>query len=212
MNNSASSKLREILQTKQGKTYTVALVTFGTIFFLFFFAIRPAWLSITNKVEENAAKQKYIDDATAKLSTMRNLDSLYLQKYTAITLLNNYFLTSKLEDSFNAKNLMPLILKRNLILESYRIQSPRTLEDQSIILDSVNVAQIEISFNVYGELSDLESFLEDLETLPKIINVKSVSYSSVSTGDIFTKPWQMTIRADMYLWDIDNLRALYGNG
>lgn len=200
------SKLSSILETQQGKTYTVFGVTILIVAVMFFFAIRPAYTSITDKIAENNAKELYIDDANAKLLILDELASKKTVNQNAIDLLNDYYLSEKPIESFVTGNIVNLIQDRGLSINSMNFSEPQEVSNNRF--EDVNrisqVSQVDVTFNISGGLEQIGGVLNEIEGLGKIINVNNFSLSYRVDGENNT--WQASVDMTYYFWDINDIR------
>mgnify|MGYP001412427080 CR=1 FL=1 len=61
-----NNRLRQILETTKGSTLGMGGVTFLVIVMMLFFAIIPAYKSITDQLKNNEAKTKYLEELKTK--------------------------------------------------------------------------------------------------------------------------------------------------
>ena len=203
-----NKELRDILKTKKGKTYTVLGITVLTILALFFFAIRPAWVSITDKLAENEAKSKYINDSENKISTIQNVLRDLYDNEDAVSKLDTY-LSEKIIQSFVLENLTPMASTNNVKLQYLKFEHVKALTDDDPTVNATYLAKNDFTINISGQLNDLQQFLFELERFPMIINLTAINLMSVEVGEVLTEPWQITLQGSIYLWDINDIKDFY---
>ena len=200
----SSRQLKTIIETTPGKTYAVFGVTVLAVISLVFFAIRPAWISITNKISENNIKRVYINNIDEQMNRLVNLSSISERYSVGIAYLKEYF-KEEPKESFMLINLLNLAVQKNVSLDYLKVERAEFVDADMVITNDI-VSQKKVVIKVSGELTGLETFLQGLESLPKPVNISTVSYYSREVEDINTKPWEMTIECYIYFWDINEVR------
>ena len=197
-----SSNLSLILESTQGKTYTVILVTILVIALLLFVAALPAYLSITNQLVRNEAKTKYLGDLDTKLEHLKELSEQEKSYTEEIDILNSLF-KEKRNDEFIIANISKLAEKNNCKLFNLgfsETEVPSISELGGFSLFSA----VPVTITLNGDLVNLEKFLKDLENFPATITVKSVNYSKDSDNVAAPNAFNMVINAEYYFWNYES--------
>lgn len=204
-----NESLKKVLETKQGKTYTVFGVTLMTVLFMFMFAVRPAWVSISNKLSENAVKRDYLNQAEQKLSNLDTLSQEYLENQESIEYLNKYYLPETPTESFVVKNFTLMAQENNLEVQFLQVDRPEPYEDNTTgvgISDPSIIAQSKSFITLRGPLDNIYGFVTQLEDMGKIINIVGLNYTTFEEDDQISSEWQITIDAYFYFWDIQDFK------
>ncbi len=204
-----NKQLQSILSTQQGKTYTVFGVTLFVVVVMFFLAIRPSWVSITNKLSENETKSEYIAQAEDKLSTLKTLGDSYERRRPDINYLNTY-LPETPEESFVLYNLTRMAIYKNLRMSFVKVGKTDYVEDEKLaeVPNTDILSENKFTITLEGNIDALEEYVKELENLGRIFNIESISYSILETEDQ-TDLWQMTAQGYVYFWDIDSYKVDY---
>lgn len=204
MGPNARVQFRQMLETPQGKTFSTAGLSIVTVIILFFIVMRPATTSITNRLLENDTRRDYIAQAKSKKGDLEKLSEQSNKNENNIKLLNKY-LPEKPTESFVVGNITAIVVNEGLKLTNLRV-TPISDIDIGIAIDSPNIKQNSMELVINGDLSKIESFISKLETLPKSLNIESISYNSVSEEG--TGGWQANIKLTFYFFDINNLFSI----
>ncbi|HEX9804336.1 MAG TPA: type 4a pilus biogenesis protein PilO [Candidatus Dojkabacteria bacterium] len=196
-----NKQLSKILETEQGKTYAVFGGTVFIVIIMFVFAIRPAWLSITDKLAENDVKRQYIDAADEKLSTLDNLSTQYIQNESSIDYLNAYYLPEEKAQSFIVKNITEITNKIGLEVSSINFDRQSEIPEEVPFTNAGLTDAKPIVFTVRGELDQIESLTGEIENFGRTIHISTISIGSVETesGGFI---WQASFRCYYYYWFI----------
>lgn len=204
-----NKQLQSLLSTQQGKTYTVFGVTLLVVVVMFFAAIRPSWISITNKLSENQTKSEFIEQADDKISTLKTLGTSYEEYRPEINYMN-YYLPETPNESFFLYNITRMATYKNLTLSFIKVGKSDYVEDERLseVPNTDILSQNKVSLTISGNIAALEEFVTELEGLGKIFNINSINYSILETEDQ-SDLWQMSIQGYIYFWDINNFKVEY---
>jgi hypothetical protein len=201
-------QLQEVLKTEQGKTYTVLGITILTVLAMFILAIRPAWVSITNRMSENKTKQQYLKDADEHLAILDSLQTDKENYNTAISYLNTY-LPQEPDESFVVRNLTEMAKSLNVQIAYLKIDKAiyPTNENVIILPNAEILGESKANITIEGDLNSFQKYIQGLENFGKLIDIENISYISMEDdAGNFTK-WQMNIICYFYFWDINNLKS-----
>lgn len=196
------SSIAQVMETTQGRTYTVILVTFLAIVLMIVVAISPAYLSITNKLSENEARRAYIEQLDQKQT---NLDFIVnnqeSQLATEIGLLDTLY-ADKNNDEFISANIAALSDSSGAVLTSIGFDRSDRRNNLSDIDSIPGAVSVKLSMSVIGTKDELELFIEKLESFPAVIIIHSLSYSLVEDEDLgYTGDYQMSITAEYFHYE-----------
>lgn len=204
-----TNKVKRILETTRGKTYTVALVTIVTVVLMFAVAIVPAYISVTNQLVENEEKREYIAELQTKEDNLRALTNQEEQYRDQIDLLNTYY-PDKEGDEFIMSNVAAIAEKYNAQFVSGNFNRNRRLQDLDTELQnyaSLRLVPFTATFN--GSLSDLQLVIAHLESFPSLIKLESITYGTLEEegGDedeeVVDFENTMSVEAIYYHWDYE---------
>jgi len=199
-----SVSLNLVLESTQGKTYAVIIVTVLVVVLLLFVAAVPAYLSITNQIVKNESKAKYLQDLQTKEGNLKTLSEQEKDFLNEIDLVNVYF-KDKRNDEFMIANLEKLAEKSSLKMMGVNFEitkAPSIPELGAFGLFSA----VPFSASFRGQIKDFEKIVEYLETFPSTLTINSISYSKQEEGDGgFTadQVFVLAIQAEYYFWNYE---------
>lgn len=178
------SAVKSMYEKPITQTSTAVILTFATIAFFGFTAIRPTLGTVSKLIKELDEKQILDEKMTNKMSTLTTVDEAYT---------NNQELLSVFQDSIPTEKGLDLFL---LELEYLSYQSPVTLTSlrvgetkvfglETIETGSKNVEgdpfpSISLNLTVQGDRQDLVEYLDQLENLRRLVRIESVSFSNAT--------------------------------
>lgn len=196
-------QLAKIIATTQGKTYTTLFVTVAIAILLFVFAIVPAYLSITNKLQENKAKEKYIKDIETNLAILQDLSDQEAEFSDQINLLNELYPLQS-NDELIASNLEAMAKKYSCSITNISFADLLTITDFTSATNQFpNLVRANISIVVSGNLENLQFFISHIERFPITITINSVTYSKIKNAEESADQinnYSMTIDAQYFYW------------
>jgi Tfp pilus assembly protein PilO len=201
-----NKQLQKLMETPQGKTYTVLGVTIITVLIMFMLAIRPAYISITNRISENNKKQEYIDEANNKIGDLQELNNQANTYDDAINYLNNFFLDDTAKEAFTIGNIINIADNRNLTIDFIRVDEAEPLPENEFedVSDLDILAQNTITINARGSISNTRLFIQDLENLGEIMNIENINLSIEEEED--DDNWRLSVQANFYFWDTNDFK------
>lgn len=181
MNTKTSTRqLYDFLDTKKGKTYTIAVVTVVTVIIMILFAIMPAILSITDKRAEIKIKQEYYEFITEKEASLKSLLQQEGEYASNIILLNQY-LPDDVNDEFVLANLDSYANLSNINILRIDFKEPEIIQSddpENVLPPSQEILQVPVVLSMQGDLDQFELFLRRIESFPVLMKVKDVSYNN----------------------------------
>jgi len=197
-----SSNLSLVLESTQGKTYTVILVTILIVALLLFVAAVPAYLSITNQLVRNEAKTKYLGDLDTKLEDLRELSEQEKSYSAEIDILNSLF-KEKRNDEFIIANLSKLADKNNSKLLNLSFNETDTPTISELAAYSLFSA-VPLSATFNGDIPNFEKLIKDIENFPATLTINSISYSKTTSSEGSANgPYIMLLEAEYYFWNYE---------
>ncbi len=158
------------------RDFTFVILSFLTAAFFGFFAIKPSLATIGELVKN--VKDKRL--ASEKLEQKVNALSLAQREYASLQadLPSVYaVLPQKSDFSKLAKQIEYLAGKNNVFLLSLRFQKTNLFGEEKKELVSLG-----FDFNIGGEYINLQNFLEDLESLERIVVIEALGFSKKKAG------------------------------
>ena len=206
-----NNKLKKALGTMQGSTISVGSVTLFVVILMIFFAILPAYKSITDQVKNNEAKTKYYNDLVQKKTSLDKLAQSYETNKTIIDFFNLYT-TSTPDTEVMTANLDKIAKGNNFVLTSITIlDTTGTTSKDSPFINYSNITVKAINLTFEGPLEKTSILLNDLEKFPISINDSTFRISQKkNTGAnantakqsfIQNNIVQISISGEFYFWN-----------
>ncbi len=174
-------QLKALTKTPQRKTYTVALVTITIVVLMIFLAIRPAIVSIFDRLNENEEKMKLLQNMDQKYQAIVSLNRQEQSYSDELDLLNDV-MPDKREEFFIEANLAKMASMSGLSVVSLSVnKDPR----KSVIKEEVLQNKVGFSYlyiTVLGDKKDLVRFIELVENFPRPLNIATYSYVPDNDG------------------------------
>ena len=209
MNTKTSTRqLYDFLETRKGKTYTIAIVTIVTVIIMVVFAILPATLSITDKRAEIKVKREYFDQIVEKEAALKSLLQQEGEYSDNIELLNQY-LPDDVNDEFVLANLdrYASLSNASLLRIDFKEPEPVQSEDPELLPPSQDVLQVPIVISLQADQDEFELFIRRIESFPMLMKVKDISYNNKDILD------QTDIAdADDFIFNINLVYYIWNNG
>lgn len=209
MNTKTSTRqLYDFLETRKGKTYTIAVVTIITVIIMVVFAILPAVLSITDKRAEIKVKKEYFEVITEKEAALKTLLQQEGEYADNVVLLNQY-LPDDVNDEFILANLDEYAKLSNLRLLRIDFKEPEIVqsEDPELLPPSQDVLQVPVVVSLQADQDEFELFLRRIESFPVLMKVKDISYNNKDILDQID-----TAADDDFIFNINLVYYIWNNG
>lgn len=173
----STQQLKEYLETKQGKTYFIAILTMITVAVMLVFAVVPATKSITDKIAQNRVRRDYLEALTAKEEALKNLLVEEEVSQDKILLLEQSLPSSR-NDEYVLANINELAKTTNntIVAADYGEAGPAKFTTQNP--NAILLRQVPITLTVQGSISSLGEFLKKVEEFPTVLAVESISLSN----------------------------------
>lgn len=175
------NRIRRVMATTQGKTYTVAIATFLLVFGMFFLAIRPAFLSITNQNAQNDIKRAYLTGLTEKETILKQLAQQEAELTSEIAYFEELYKIRQ-DDEFMLANIASIAKNYQCQLISVNFQKRQPSKDPQIAATGLAI-ELPITINATGSIENLQQFLSHLESFPRAIRIASLTFSTKKTND-----------------------------
>jgi Tfp pilus assembly protein PilO len=205
-------QLKELFRTPKRKTYTAIAITIILVGFLSFFSIRPTFVKIADLNKEIKDKENFKEKVDEKL---RTVNSLIAQKQSVSEELL-YFEQAFPEDhssGYIVANIAAIAKSYNLDLMGIEFNEIKGEDYKTSYIDQEKIdietiTTVEVNLSVEGNLTDIEKYVGRLEEFPRILDVQSISISSMSLNEyrediVDFRPIQGRIVLMFYLWNSD---------
>lgn len=199
-----SQTLRFLIQTSQGKSYTVTFATGLLVLIMMMVALFPAASSIFARLTENTQREGAVEQINSKLTNIRTLAA---KEQTARTL--SVAISDLIPNGFNQDDVLAELLtlanQNQVNLINYRTADLEPTADSLRALGALSskASGKIITLTVDGGRGQLENLIAALENSIRVFNIRSISYSLLtSTQDIFVAgtAFRMTITFETYFW------------
>lgn len=196
--------LKTITATTQGKTYTIALVTFFIVILMFFLAIRPAFLSVTDQNAKNEEKRAYLLELTDRENALKQLARQEADNSFKIDVLNQ-IMPDKRNDEFVVANLSAISDRYNCSLQNVIFQT-ETLPKVEAAAVYANLFEVPFQITLRCEPQNLQLVIDHLEHFPLPIIMTSITYTNKEAEleeEAQTGLYTMNILANYYFWKFE---------
>jgi Tfp pilus assembly protein PilO len=173
----STSQLRDYLETKQGKTYFIAIITLITVTIMLVFAIVPAVKSITDKVAQNNVRRDYLDALTQKESNIKELIVQEEQSQAQIAFLDSS-LPSKRNDEFILANIGEMAKISNSYLVSADFGTDSVAKIDSKVETKSRLKQVPVTISIQGTIPTLGEFIKKMESFPMPFTMESTIFGN----------------------------------
>jgi len=199
MADSRTTRVRKIMGTPQGKTYTIVLGTFFMLVLMFFLAVRPAFLSITNQNEQNEEKREYIEELTDKENALKQLalqESQYQEEIESL----NTFIPRGRNDELLTANLSALADQYNCTLSGVNFNPDALVEDDDLFVH-LNLVAVPMDFTTVCPTANQQLMLGGAEALPIPIRIDDISFAE-SKEQIEGEEtlYELSVNGTYYYW------------
>lgn len=193
-------KTTKVLATPQGKTYAVLLITLFVAVLMFFLAIRPAFLSITDQNKLNDEKRTYLKQLTDKENALKQLAAQEARYSEEIALLEQ-FLPDGRNDELVIANISRMAEASGCSVETVSL-GPSKLPTKPDIIHITNLLSVEGSIVTKCSLSSMQQLLGSIESFPIPIEVRSIGYSESKVQEsLGGKDYDLNMNITYYFWN-----------
>lgn len=169
-----SSAFLESLETPQGQTFTVAILSMLVVAVLFLFAITPAVSSINRQLKINRGLRERNAQYDAKLASLVSLAEKNTNYATDLQTFSTMLGESTNQDYIYA-DMVKFSQKNNLDFRglSFDIYSPQQQKYENLDINEKLRFQT-ITLTVYGNVSNVDKLVSDLESSRRIYDVQDI--------------------------------------
>ena len=164
-----------LYQKKRVRVYTELVLSTLTISFFLLAAIRPTATTIAGLIKEIEDQKVANEKLQSKINdlTLARQDYLIVQPKLALL---DQALPQQEQVTMLAKELEALSRRTNITISILHFGQVDLF--QSKVVDAVEPQMISFSFNASGEYESLKNFLQSLESLRRIIVIKSFGFQT----------------------------------
>ncbi len=197
-------QLRELFKTPKRKTYTLGGITALTVGIFIAFTIRPTFIKIADLNKEIKDKEEFLEKIENKLETVNFLIS---QKQSVSEDLS-YFeedLPTEEKGGFIVANLAAMAEDNNLTLVNVEFDEDLSSDFELDIENNESLTVIQVDMHLEGDAAGMENFVEDLESFPRIFDIRSINYSKLDISEYKDdlkryKPLEFDISIYIFTW------------
>lgn len=207
---------------KMLRLFVVPLLTFLFFIIMLFALVIPQLQSVLNNVEEISAKNNEI---SAKNEELSNLDALFqnssvinsqLLEIEEVTSTGDTQIVAYRDRVTDLANNNGLTINSERLSEIVDANLPSTVESQSNFVTRLGLQEVSAFFEFSGSLTNLTSFLEDLDTLPDFVVIKELGFTLADDSDLDNfrdKEWALEIQLVKYQFreTDEELASVYQN-
>ncbi len=175
---SRQSRLNEILNTSQKKTYFVAAVTLLFVLVMLLVGVLPSYSAFTSQAVQNGKRQDAIDALDAKRVTIENLIKEETDKKTLVDEFNKAFPTTTYDQVSVLTVAQGLVDKNGVFLLNSTVTD--IINTNDIIKKffvSTQVKAQTVSESLEGDRESLTNYISDLEANVNLFDVTSAVIS-----------------------------------
>jgi hypothetical protein len=189
-------------------------VTFFVIVMMLFFAILPAYRSITDQLKNNEAKTKYLDALKTKKTVLDKLAVSYEDKITEIDNFNLY--NNPVSNTETLVANMDIIAKRNnsqLAYIKFTNDPIYKSPDSSAFTGFANLSPVKLDMSFHTKVVNISSLMKALEEFPLTMYFYKIDItqerpvevaSTMTTYPLSTNDSMIiAITGEIYFWNKD---------
>ena len=205
-----NNRLKQILETTRGSTLGMGGITIFIVVLMIFFAVLPAYRSITDQLKNNEAKNTYLVALQQKKTILDKLALSYKENLDSINYFDLYNNSNLNTETFVA-NMDAIARQHDGILESINIGGINSYlsPDKSPFVGATSLQPQRLYMQFKVKLLNVTSLINTLEEFPLTIylyntNILQVQYvndikttGSISQNDIM----ELTIIGETYFWN-----------
>lgn len=172
------TRLNELLNTSQKKTYFVAAVTVLFVIIMLVVGVLPSYSAFTSQAVQNGKRQEAIDALDLKRTTIENLTKEEDSKKDILTEFNLAFPTATY-DQINVLTVAENVATKNnvFLMNSTITDVVNTNDIIKKFLVTTQVKTQTVSEALEGQREDLTNFIGDLESNVNLFDVTSAVIS-----------------------------------
>ncbi|MFW5702768.1 MAG: hypothetical protein ACOCXP_02260 [Candidatus Dojkabacteria bacterium] len=177
-NEETANALMETINSTQGNTVITILLSAAVSALLFFFAIAPALSSITSQLEKNEALRERITAQEQKLQSLNVLSGKNQNRASEIGLFNSYVGEDLSQDEIYLQMLeIAEDARMDFNSIAFEVEQPNVeVYEQTAFSPKTRVQTVNLT--VTGQLSNLDTLLNELERSTRPYDVRSVQLTN----------------------------------
>lgn len=173
----STTQLREYLETKQGKTYFIAIITMITVAIMLIFAIVPATKSITDKIAQNSVRRDYLEALKEKDKNMKDLLNEEENSQSELVFLESALPSSR-NDEFVLANISEMAVKSNTNLVNADFGESTPAKDITDLRTTNKLSYVPMTLSVQGTIPNLGEFVKKIEAFPVPFLIEDISFNN----------------------------------
>jgi hypothetical protein len=172
-----SDTFSKILESKQGKTYTTAILSAVLVAVMFFFAITPALSSISRQLEENAELRDRIGQMETKQQNLNTLLSKSNNNAQAIEQFRGIIGNDRNETD-DYEEITAILDRNDLQMRSVIFSDgPTEIPKYDEIVLPIKLRTTNIRVIALGSLDDMNSAVADFEENERLFEINEINAS-----------------------------------
>lgn len=167
---------------------------------MFFLAVRPAFLSITDQNEQNQQKREYLEQLTTKENALKQLALQESQYEDEIDSLNELIPQGR-NDELVTANLAEMADQYGCVLSQVHFNPDGITEDEDLFIH-LNITEVAMDFTTVCPVPNQQLMLGGVEGLPIPIRMEDITLSeSKDQVEGQEKLFEMTVNGTYYYWN-----------
>lgn len=205
-----NNRLKQILETTRGSTLGMGGITLFIVVLMIFFAVLPAYRSITDQLKNNEAKTTYLKALQEKKTILDKLAFSYKENLGLINYFDMYNNSVRNTETFVA-NIDAIAKKHDAVLKNIDLNNGNNYKspDNSPFIGSLSMSpqKMQIQFDV--KLSSVTSLINSLEEFPLTIYIYTTNLvqakiieNTTTKGPLSANDTiELTIVGETYFWN-----------
>lgn len=173
--------LQNLFKNEQNKTYTMVGLTVLTVGVFVFLAIRPSYTKINELREEIKVKEELLQKMKSKRETIQYLVEKKDEISDQLPSFEDAF-PQKPEEAFIIANVSSIAQQDSVLLKSIEFNK-KTDKDYLNEASEFGTLFLKVDLSLTGDYVQLEEFIDDLSSFPRIFDIRSISYSKIEAEE-----------------------------
>jgi hypothetical protein len=205
-----NNRLKQILETTRGSTLGMGGITLFIVVLMIFFAVLPAYRSITDQLKNNEAKTVYFDALQKKKTVLDKLAFAYKENQEVINYFDLYNNPVRNTETFVA-NIDAIAKKHDGILVNINLENGTNYKspDNSPFTTTMSMLPQKLQMQFRVKLASVTYLINSLEEFPLTIYISTINVTQTSvTGNSMTKgslssndTVEVSIIGETYFWN-----------
>lgn len=205
-----NNRLKQILETTRGSTLGMGGITIFVVVLMIFFAVLPAYRSITDQLKNNEAKTTYFEALQTKKTILDKLAFSYKENLSSINYFDLYNNSVPNTETFVA-NIDAIAKNHDSVLKDIDLSNGNNYKspDNSPFIGSLSMSPQKLQMKFYIKLSNVTSLINSLEEFPLTIYIYTTSMVQTRMIDNATTKGplsgndtiELTIVGETYFWN-----------